>query len=90
MKKEEAYVLVEAIIKEAKSCPFCGTTPEFGFECLEDFNGYTKHYAHRKPCCRATSLGQTELFFTAPTKGPDYELWITTVKRLIENWNRRV
>ena len=91
MDKKTAVEQGNRKILEVKTCPFCGVTPEFKFYCDEKHSKYGSfgHYAHRNACCRATGLGQTELFFCNDHESPDYELWFYMICRLVEDWNHR-
>lgn len=91
MNRNKAEKLIRRKVARAKTCPFCGRTPEFDIRCDTEYSehGSWGHYACRKPCCPATSSGQTELFFCNNWKRPRYSLWWNMACRLINNWNER-
>jgi len=91
MHKAKAEKLIKRKISRAKRCPFCGKAPQINACTDQKYTGYGSfgHYVTREPCCSATGLGQTELFFCNNWKKPDFRLWKGQVDRLINDWNTR-
>ena len=71
---------------QVKHCPFCAKVPEFEFKIQQSGSVHIGHYAVRRGCCKATALGQTELFFHGK---PAMGTFISMAHRLINDWNRR-
>lgn len=92
MNRQKAWRKIRRKLSRARTCPFCGQVPLFEVHCDTEHSarGSWGHYAERKPCCRATFLGQTELFFTNDWRPPNYKLWWGMASLLIDTWNRRV
>jgi len=79
--------IIEALRRKAlkaKTCPFCGLVPVFEFKISKTSS--IGHYAVRRGCCKATSLGQTELFFHKTISLPTFK---GMAYRLLADWNRR-
>lgn len=89
MRRGKAWRKIRRKLARAKTCPFCGGHPEFKVYTVERKSGAMAHVAHREGCCRATCMGQTELFFTQPDRSPDYGLWWWIACKLIDDWNER-
>jgi len=92
MTKKEAEKIIKAKIKELKPCPFCGEIPkiEYRVENKHSEHGSLGHFAKRKGCCKATGIGQVELFFCNNNEPADYELWKWMTCDLIDTWNKRI
>jgi len=91
VKKKEAEKRIKDKIAEMKPCPFCGKTPtiEYRVEKKHSEHGSLGHFAKRLGCCRATGMGQVELFFCNDFKPADYSLWGWMACNLIDVWNER-
>lgn len=76
---------LSALTRSARVCPFCGEYPDFTIE-IKPLGESLIHLAKRDGCCRATKLGQTELFFSDKKK---IDSWLSMAQRLINDWNRR-
>ena len=91
MTKEEAEKKIKEKVSGALPCPFCGKIPTFDIMVGDQSNrGSTIHQASRVGCCKATGMGQTEIFFTNNFKSPDYNLWSWMAIDLVNDWNTRI
>jgi len=92
MNRKKAEKLIRRKIARAKPCPFCGKIPEIIADCDTEFSNWGSwgHYVYRKPCCRPTHTGQTDLFFTNNWRKPNYSLWWYMVCRVVDEWNTRL
>lgn len=92
MNKAKAEKRLKRKLTKVKPCPFCGRIPKIEFTTDTKINdrGSFGHYAVRHGCCRPTSPGQTELFFTNNHKKPDFGLWCWMGIHLVNEWNSRV
>lgn len=92
MNREKAEKKIKRKIAKVKTCPFCGNVPKITARCdvAHSKHGSWGHFAKRDGCCKATGLGQTELFFTNGFKKPNFYLWWKMLSRLVDNWNNRV
>lgn len=91
MNRLKAEKLIRRKSARLKTCPFCGNLPkvEAKADLQHSTSGSWGHYAIRKGCCKATGLGQTELFFTNNFKKPDFALWWKVFNHLVDDWNKR-
>lgn len=91
MNREKAEKKVKRKITRVKTCPFCGRYPTIkaSVDAKHSKRGSIGHYAVRDACCKATGLGQTELFFCNNWKEPDFGLWKSMADRLVNDWNKR-
>lgn len=92
MNKAKAEKRLKRKLTKVKPCPFCGEVPKIEFRTDDKINdrGSFGYYAIRRGCCRPTSSGQTELFFTNKHEKPRFGLWCRMGIRIINEWNSRV
>ena len=90
MDKQSAEGIIINKLRESLPCPFCGGIPEYTFGIGEkSSSGSIGHYSQRIGCCKPTSSGQNELFFTNNHKEANYELWCWMACGLVDDWNKR-
>ena len=91
MNRLKAERKIRRKIARTKLCPFCGKIPRITVRCDMEHSSYGSwgHYATRKKCCNATSMGQTELFFCNNFKKPNYGLWWNMLSCMVDDWNKR-
>lgn len=92
MNRVKAEKKVRRKLTRAKPCPFCGSIPKITawVEPGHNSRGSIGHWYNRNGCCKATGIGQAELFFCNHHKSPDFGLWWYMVCRAVNDWNQRV